>query len=144
MSVALSDLKFPYKFNGMELAPSIIQSSVSGLVLSLFYADATAVAKSLDDGYVWRYSREHKKLMKKGEESGNTQKITDVRISDSRDAVLMKVVPSGPACHLGYESCFFTQPLQDLKFPYCPDGTYLLPAIVVAGEEVVVHHQALN
>ncbi len=130
MAVPLSELKFPYKFSGMDLMPSIIQNSVSGLVLSLFYADAAAVAKSLGDGHVWRYSREHGRLMKKGEESGNTQKIVDVAVNRNRDSVLMRVIPAGPACHLGYESCFFTQPLKDLKFPYCQNGTYLLPAIV--------------
>ncbi len=130
MAVQLSELKFPYKFNGMVLTPTIIQSSVSGLVLSLFYADAGAISRSLADGHVWRYSREHNRMMKKGEESGNTQKIVDVFANQNRESVLMRVIPAGPACHLGYESCFFTQPLKDLKFPYCQGGTYLLPAIV--------------
>lgn len=130
MAVPLSELKFPYKFNDMALMPSIIQNSASGLVLSLFYADAEAVARSASDGHVWRYSREHGRLMKKGEESGNTQEISDILVNRNRDSVLMRVIPAGPACHLGYESCFFAQHLKDLKFPYCPDGTYLLPAIV--------------
>lgn len=129
MAVPLSELKFPYKFGNVDLMPSIIQNSASGLVLSLFYTDAEAIAKSLDDGYVWRYSREHNRIMKKGEESGNTQKIVDVAVNRNRDSVLMKVVPAGPACHLGYESCFFTQPLQDLKFSYRLGNEQLIPVI---------------
>lgn len=97
-------MKIKFEENG--LVPMIIQDANSGLVLSLFYTNKEAIEKMKSTGYVWRYSRTKKKLMKKGEESGNTQKIVSISFDCDQDALLVRVLPNGPACHKGTISCF--------------------------------------
>lgn len=94
------------KFNSDGLIPLIIQDADSGTVLSLFYANQEAIKKMEETGYVWRYSRSKQKLMKKGEESGNVQKVVSITEDCDSDALLVKVKPAGPACHTGKYSCF--------------------------------------
>ena len=106
MTVKINDLKFPYKFGNKDLIPAIIWQSEKG-PLSLFYMDEEAVKKSLETGYVWRYSRQHKKLMMKGATSGNRIKIIDISPDCDYDALSVQVIPEGPACHTGHDSCFY-------------------------------------
>lgn len=94
------------KFNSDGLIPLIIQDSDSGTVLSLFYANQEAMDKMQKTGYVWRFSRSKNRLMKKGEESGNVQKVISISEDCDSDALLVKVKPWGPACHKGTVSCF--------------------------------------
>jgi phosphoribosyl-ATP pyrophosphohydrolase/phosphoribosyl-AMP cyclohydrolase len=69
--------------------------------------NAEAWRKTLEtrDAYFW--SRERKTLWRKGETSGNTMKVGEVRLDCDADAVLLRVIPAGPACHTGERSCFF-------------------------------------
>ena len=106
MPVNRNDLKFPYKFRNKELIPAIIWNAEKG-PLSLFYMDEAAVKKSVETGYVWRYSREHQQLMMKGATSGNRMKIIDITPDCDNDALSVEVQPEGPICHLGYDSCFY-------------------------------------
>ncbi len=94
------------KFNPDGLIPLIIQDADSGTVLSLFYANQEAIDKMQETGHVWRYSRSKNKLMQKGEESVNVQKIIEIKEDCDSDALLVKVNPKGPACHKGTVSCF--------------------------------------
>lgn len=94
------------KFGENGLVPMIVQDANNGLVLSLFYTNEEAIEKMKSTGYVWRYSRAKTKLMKKGEESGNTQKIVSMNFDCDQDALLVRVIPNGPACHKGTVSCF--------------------------------------
>lgn len=94
------------KFNDVGLIPMIIQDSSSGAVLSLFYANSESIKKMQETGLVWRYSRKNKKVMMKGVESGNTQKVDSISLDCDEDALLVKVSPVGPACHKGSSSCF--------------------------------------
>jgi len=79
------------KFNPDGLIPLIIQDADSGTVLSLFYANQEAIDKMQETGHVWRYSRSKNKLMQKGEESGNVQKIIEIKEDCDSDALLVKV-----------------------------------------------------
>ena len=94
------------KYDQRGLVPLIVQDARTGAVLSLFYANQKAIQKSMDTGYVWRFSRQSKKLMMKGATSGNVQKIVSIFEDCDADAVLVRVIPEGPACHLGTYSCF--------------------------------------
>ena len=94
------------KFGKDGLVPVIVQDEGSSAVLSLFYANAEAIGKMNDEGYVWRYSRRMGRLSKKGEVSGNCQKIVSMKADCDSDALLVKVKPEGPACHTGEYSCF--------------------------------------
>lgn len=89
-----------------SLIPAIIQDCNSGEVLSLFYMNPEALKKSLETEQVWRYSRTHRRVMMKGEESGNTMKIVSVSPDCEYKSLLVKVNPKGPACHTGEKSCF--------------------------------------
>ncbi len=95
------------KYNEQGLVPVIAQDSRTGEVLMLAWMNAEAWRKTLDtrDAYFW--SRERKTLWRKGETSGNTMKVEEVRLDCDTDAVLLKVIPAGPACHTSERSCFF-------------------------------------
>jgi phosphoribosyl-ATP pyrophosphohydrolase/phosphoribosyl-AMP cyclohydrolase len=95
------------KFNEQGLVPAIAQDSRTGEILMMAWMNAEAWQKTLDtrDAYFW--SRERKTLWRKGETSGNTMRVTEVRLDCDADAVLLKVIPAGPACHTSERSCFF-------------------------------------
>jgi phosphoribosyl-ATP pyrophosphohydrolase/phosphoribosyl-AMP cyclohydrolase len=94
------------KYDSAGLIPAIIQDDDSGDVLTLFYMDEEAVKRTLSDGRVWRYSRQHAKLMLKGETSGNFLDVRKVLYDCDADAVVVRVAPTGPACHTGERTCF--------------------------------------
>ena len=94
------------QFNEAKLVPMIVQDATTGIVLSLFYANEGSFEKMKTTGYIWRYSRKLGKVIKKGEESGNCQKVISIELDCDGDALLVKVLPEGPACHTGAYSCF--------------------------------------
>jgi phosphoribosyl-AMP cyclohydrolase len=91
---------------GNGLLPVITQDSKTKNVLMLAYANREAVEKTLDTGYAHYWSRSRKRIWKKGETSGNIQKIKDVLIDCDYDALLYKVEQRGSACHTGEITCF--------------------------------------
>lgn len=93
-------------FDENGLVPAIVQDAVSKEVLTLAYMNEEALKKSLETKETWFYSRSRQKLWHKGETSGNTQQITDIRYDCDQDALLVLVEPAGPACHKGNYSCF--------------------------------------
>ncbi len=96
------------RFDERGLIPIIAQDATTGAVLTLAYANHEAVEKTLASGEAHYYSRSRGELWRKGATSGNTQRVVEVRLDCDDDALLYRVVPSGPACHTGEESCFFT------------------------------------
>ncbi|MFH1447842.1 MAG: bifunctional phosphoribosyl-AMP cyclohydrolase/phosphoribosyl-ATP diphosphatase HisIE [Candidatus Micrarchaeota archaeon] len=94
------------RFNSEGLVPMVIQDANGGAVLSLFYANEESLGKMKETGYVWRFSRSKKKVMKKGIISGNVQRVVSTSPDCDSDAVLVRVLPMGPACHNGGISCF--------------------------------------
>ena len=94
------------KFREGGLIPMVIQDVNGGAVLSLFYANKEALKKIRQTGYVWRFSRSKKKLMKKGATSGNVQKVVSVEPDCEGNALLIRVFQKGPSCHKGRASCF--------------------------------------
>lgn len=94
------------KWNQAGLIPAILQDYLTGTVLMLAYMNREALQKTLDTREAWFWSRSRQKLWKKGESSGNIQKVVDISLDCDQDTLLVKVNPLGPACHLGTESCF--------------------------------------
>ncbi|ANU11594.1 bifunctional phosphoribosyl-AMP cyclohydrolase/phosphoribosyl-ATP pyrophosphatase protein [Planococcus antarcticus DSM 14505] len=94
-----------YDQNG--LIPVIIQNAETKEVLTLAYANEEAVQKTIDTNETWLYSRSRSELWNKGATSGNTQKVTAVRLDCDGDSLIYEVIPNGPACHTGKVSCFF-------------------------------------
>jgi phosphoribosyl-AMP cyclohydrolase len=91
---------------GNGLIPVIVQDAESKEVLMLAYANEEALEKTLSTGYAHYWSRSRKKLWMKGETSGNTQKIKEVKTDCDHDTLLYVVEQKGPACHTGKYTCF--------------------------------------
>lgn len=89
------------------LVPAIVQDARTGQVLTLAYMNAEALARTLETGETHFWSRSRQELWHKGATSGNTQRVEEIRLDCDGDALLVRVVPAGPACHTGKESCFF-------------------------------------
>jgi phosphoribosyl-AMP cyclohydrolase len=95
---------------GDGLLPAIAQDAESGEVLMLAYMNSESYAETLATGQAVYYSRSRKKLWRKGEESGNVQRVRAVFVDCDRDTILLSVEQvGGAACHEGYKSCFFRQ-----------------------------------
>jgi phosphoribosyl-ATP pyrophosphohydrolase/phosphoribosyl-AMP cyclohydrolase len=95
-------------FDDNGLVPVVAQDADTGEVLMLAYANREAVEKSIETGEAFYYSRSRGELWRKGETSGNTQRVVEVRLDCDGDALLYRIEPRGPACHTGERSCFFT------------------------------------
>ena len=97
------------KYDGRGLIPAIIQDDDSGDVLTLFYMNDEAVTKTLESKRVWRYSRQHQQLMLKGDTSGHFLDVRTVLYDCDADALVVRVNPTGPACHTGERTCFYRE-----------------------------------
>jgi len=95
------------KFDANGLVPVIIQDVANGEVLVMAFTNLEALEKTIATGKVHTYSRSRGRVALKGEQSGHFQHVKEVRTDCDRDAVLIKVVQEGGACHEGYRSCFF-------------------------------------
>jgi phosphoribosyl-ATP pyrophosphohydrolase/phosphoribosyl-AMP cyclohydrolase len=95
------------KFDDQGLIPAIVQDAGTGQVLMLAYMNAEALAKTLETGETWFWSRSRQMLWHKGATSGNLQPVEEMRCDCDADALLVRVHPAGPACHTGEESCFY-------------------------------------
>ncbi|MGD6968425.1 bifunctional phosphoribosyl-AMP cyclohydrolase/phosphoribosyl-ATP diphosphatase HisIE [Rossellomorea vietnamensis] len=94
------------KFDENGLVPAIVQDASTKKVLTLAYMNAESLRLSIEKGETWFYSRSRQELWHKGETSGNTQSIIEMKYDCDKDALLVEVEPKGPACHKGSESCF--------------------------------------
>ncbi len=89
------------------LIPAIVQDYYTGQVLTLAYMNADSLAITLAEKRTCFYSRSRQTLWRKGEESGNVQHVVNVTADCDADALVVRVVKDGPACHTGAESCFY-------------------------------------
>ncbi|WP_110928497.1 bifunctional phosphoribosyl-AMP cyclohydrolase/phosphoribosyl-ATP diphosphatase HisIE [Bacillus massiliglaciei] len=96
------------QFDEKGLIPAIVQDAETGEVLTLAYMNKESLNRSIAEGETWFFSRSRNELWHKGETSGNTQKITEMKYDCDQDALVVKVIPNGPACHNGTTSCFTT------------------------------------
>lgn len=108
MSTTLLDpLLDEIRFDANGLVPAIAQQHDTGEVLMMAWMNRAAVDETLRTGRVCYYSRSRKSLWRKGESSGHTQKLIDMRIDCDADTLLLLVDQKGPACHTNRRSCFF-------------------------------------
>jgi phosphoribosyl-AMP cyclohydrolase len=94
-------------FNADGLVAAIAQAHDTGEVLMMAWMNREAVGETLATGRVCYYSRSRGKLWRKGESSGQVQRLVDLRIDCDGDAVLLLVDQTGVACHTGRRSCFY-------------------------------------
>jgi phosphoribosyl-AMP cyclohydrolase len=95
------------KFDAHGLMPAIAQSE-DGEVLMLAWMNAESLAATLATGEVTYWSRSRRELWRKGATSGHVQRLVELRLDCDRDCLLVVVRQTGPACHTGHRSCFFT------------------------------------
>lgn len=95
------------KYNAEGLIPAIVQDAVSGDVLMFAYMNEESLNVSINEGYTCFFSRSRQCLWRKGETSGNKQKIVRIKADCDYDTLLVEVIPDGPACHTGETNCFF-------------------------------------
>jgi phosphoribosyl-ATP pyrophosphohydrolase/phosphoribosyl-AMP cyclohydrolase len=89
------------------LVPAVAQDAATGQVLMVAYMNREALERTLATGQAWYWSRSRGRLWRKGETSGHTQRVVEVRGDCDGDAILLKVEQTGSACHTGRPSCFF-------------------------------------
>ncbi len=95
------------KFNDDGLVPAIVQDSKTNEVLMMAWMNADALRESINNNRMYYFSRSRNRLWKKGETSGQTQKIIELRLDCDNDTILAIVEQEGVACHTGRKSCFF-------------------------------------
>ena len=95
------------KFDADGLVTCVATDATSSDVLMVAHMNAEALAKTIATGEAWYYSRSRRALWKKGETSGHTQRVVEMRIDCDQDAVWIKVEQVVAACHTGRRSCFY-------------------------------------
>jgi len=96
------------KFDADGLVTCVATDAASGDVLMVAHINAEALARTIETGEAWYYSRSRRALWRKGETSGHVQRVIEMRIDCDQDAVWIKVEQTGAgACHTGRRSCFY-------------------------------------
>ena len=96
------------RYDDRGLLPAVAQDHATGEVLMLAWMNADAVARTLETGRVTYWSRSRQSFWEKGATSGHTQRLVEMRLDCDADALLLRVDQTGPACHTGRRSCFYT------------------------------------
>ena len=115
------------KYNAHGLIPAIVQDMYTNEVLTLAYMNEESLRITLEEERTCFFSRSRQKLWRKGEESGNVQHVVSITADCDYDALVVRVIKEGPACHTGAESCFHN-PLaaSDAQSDFTMKGLYEL------------------
>src|SRR5688572_16667307 len=89
------------------MLPAVVQDAVLGTVLMVAWMNPEALRKTRDSGFVHFWSRSRQALWQKGETSGNTLAVEEIRIDCDADSILVRARPAGPICHTGKTACFY-------------------------------------
>ena len=100
-------LAFKPKFDAAGLVTCVATDASTGEVLMVAHMNDEALRKTVATGEAWYYSRSRKALWRKGETSGQTQRVVEMRTDCDQDAVWIRVEQVGAACHTGRKSCFY-------------------------------------
>lgn len=112
------------RFDERGLIPAIVQDAATGQVLTLAYMNRESLLITLREKRTCFWSRSRNTLWRKGETSGNVQKVKEIRPDCDADALLVLVEPAGPACHKGTTSCFTDVMFQDEEPPFTYEALY--------------------
>jgi phosphoribosyl-AMP cyclohydrolase len=100
-------LAFDPKFDASGLLTCVATDAASGDVLMVAHMNDEALRKTISSGEAWYYSRSRRALWRKGESSGHTQRVVEMRMDCDQDAIWIRVEQHGAACHTGRYSCFY-------------------------------------
>ena len=99
--------RFAPKFGPDGLIPAVATDAATGRMLMLAYMNAEALAKTIESGDAWYWSRSRSQLWRKGGTSGHVQRVIEIRTDCDQDAIELVVEQAGPACHTKRKSCFY-------------------------------------
>lgn len=102
----MDELAYEMTVKKQRLIPVVVQDYATSKVLMVAYANAAALKETLRTGFAHYWSRSRQELWKKGQSSGNVQRVIEILADCDGDALLYRVEQTGPACHLGRRSCF--------------------------------------
>jgi len=130
--VALDAVFDALRFDAEGLLPAIAQHADSGEILMFAWMNREALRETLQSGRVCYFSRSRRSLWRKGEASGNVQRLKELRFDCDGDVVLMKIDQTGPACHTGRATCFYLkvdgdQVIVDRDIDVDPEAMYGKP-----------------
>jgi phosphoribosyl-AMP cyclohydrolase len=100
-------LKFQPKFDVSGLVTCVATDAATGEVLMVAHMNDEALRKTIASGEAWYFSRSRHSLWRKGETSGHTQRVVEMRMDCDQDAIWIRVEQTGAACHTGRRSCFY-------------------------------------
>jgi phosphoribosyl-AMP cyclohydrolase len=100
-------LAFRPKFDSSGLVTCVATDAGSGDVLMVAHMNDEALRKTIASGEAWYFSRSRNALWRKGETSGQTQRVVEMRLDCDQDAIWIRVEQTGAACHTGRRSCFY-------------------------------------
>ena len=124
------------KFDEKGLIPAVVQDHFTGKVLTVAYMNRESLEISMREGMTCFWSRSRQELWRKGETSGNRQHIVSITADCDRDALVVRVIKDGPACHLGTDSCFNEKIFESDTAEFSLDGLYeMLVGRKVEGKE---------
>lgn len=114
-----------------DLTPAIVQDSGTGRVLMLAWMNDEALRRTMESGEAWFWSRSRGRLWRKGETSGNTLAVEEVRDDCDGDALLLRVRPAGPTCHTGALTCFAPWLWRRIRERLAtrPEGSYVVELV---------------
>ena len=112
------------------LVPAIAQHAETSEILMMGYMNPSSLSRTVESGEVWFYSRSRSELWHKGETSGNFLRTKDIIVDCDGDTLLLKVIPDGPACHTGAQSCF-SELLSDYEFENFDKGSNVIEELFV-------------
>ena len=98
---------FAPRFDAAGLVTAVAVDAATDAVLMLAHMDAEALAATRETGFAHFHSRSRGRLWMKGESSGHTLRVIEIRVDCDQDALVLRVEPAGPACHTGEPSCFY-------------------------------------
>ena len=119
MKIAMAEIKFDER----GLVPAIVQDANTLQVLTLAYMNAESLSRTLETNETWFWSRSRNSLWHKGETSGNKQRVVEISLDCDHDALRVLVVPEGPACHTGAQTCFHNEIKEASKEAWAEAGT---------------------
>jgi phosphoribosyl-AMP cyclohydrolase len=102
-------LTFQPKFDAAGLVTCVASDAATGEVLMVAHMNDEALRRTIASGESWYFSRSRNALWRKGETSGQTQRVVEMRLDCDQDAVWIRVEQTGAACHTGRRSCFYRQ-----------------------------------
>ena len=129
------------KFDADGLVTCVATDAGDGDVLMLAHMNAEALRRTIASGEAWYFSRSRGTLWRKGESSGHTQRVIEMRVDCDQDAVWIRVEQAGAACHTGRRSCFYravplgSAPGADLRLEFVEAERTFDPSAVYAGKK---------